>query len=103
MTCRHSCRSTRRVRIVDGFLHDEAGRPLPDGVQRLQTPADAGWIERSLHWPTGGGTERFVALNAAFAGDPLLLDVTATSARCRFCISPACRRAMPRLRIRASG
>jgi len=63
----------RRVLIVDGFLHDEASRPWPDGVQRLQTPADAGWIERSLHWPTGGGTERFVALNAAFASDPLLL------------------------------
>ena len=66
----------RRVLIVDGFLHDEAIRPWPDGVQRLQTPADAGWIERSLHWPSGGGTERFVALNAAFASDPLLLDVT---------------------------
>ena len=67
-----------RVLMLDGFVHDGADGPWPEGVRRLQATDDPAWAERSLHWPAGGGTERFVALNAAFASDPLLLDVQAT-------------------------
>jgi Fe-S cluster assembly protein SufD len=67
-----------RLLIVDGFAQPDV--TLPDGVHRLNGAADcATWLERGLHWPAGGGTERFAALNAAFAGDPVLLDVQATS------------------------
>jgi Fe-S cluster assembly protein SufD len=69
-----------RMLIVDGFVNEEAhGGPLA-GVRRLHDAADRNaWRERRPHWPSGGGTERFAALNAAFADDPVLLDVRATS------------------------
>jgi Fe-S cluster assembly protein SufD len=64
-----------RLLLVDGFA--QPGVAWPDGVQGLTGAGARVQLERS-DWPRGGGTERFAALNAAFAGDPVLLDVQAT-------------------------
>ncbi|MFO1407295.1 MAG: Fe-S cluster assembly protein SufD [Steroidobacteraceae bacterium] len=64
------------VRVVDGRL--AALGPLPHGL-RVRTLAEAvadGEAPASLlRVPVGGGTERFAALNAAFAPEPLVIDV----------------------------
>jgi Fe-S cluster assembly protein SufD len=66
-----------RLLIVDGQLVGELDSALPAGVRPLQAGTSVQWLDRSRAWPVGGGTERFAALNAAFALDPIVIDVEA--------------------------
>lgn len=69
-----------RVVIVDGHLRPELGTqgPPPAGLT-LRTLEAAGRdgepLGALLRVPTGGGTERFAALNAALCPDMLVIDI----------------------------
>jgi Fe-S cluster assembly protein SufD len=67
-----------RLLVVDGQIFGADAAAPPAGLRLLQAKSDpAQWLDRSRTWPAGGGTERFAALNAAFALDPILIDVDA--------------------------
>jgi len=75
-----------RLVLVNGHLREDLSRlaTLPEGlrVRTLAEPrADDAVAAHVLRWPSGGGTERFAALNAAMSADPLLIEVDA-GARC---------------------
>ena len=71
-----------RLVLVNGHLREDLANlaSLPKGV-RVRTLAeprtDDTVAATVLGWPTGGGTERFAALNAAMSADPLLIEVDA--------------------------
>lgn len=73
-----------RLVLVNGCLRGDLSSldALPAGV-RVTTPGaarDADAVAAAvLHWPQGGGTERFAALNAAMSPDPLLVEADARS------------------------
>ena len=71
-----------RVVLVNGHARDDLANltALPQGVQvrTLAEPrADDAVAAAVSRWPTGGGTERFAALNAAMSTDPLLIEIDA--------------------------
>jgi Fe-S cluster assembly protein SufD len=67
-----------RLLIVDGFAQPDLD--WPDGVRRVSNVGDReAVLGREAGSSAAGGMERFAALNAAFAGDPVQLDVRATS------------------------
>ncbi len=75
-----------RLVVVNGHLREDlsqlAGLPAGIAVRTLaRSHADDGIAATVLRWPTGGGTERFAALNAALSPDPILVDV-GPGARC---------------------
>jgi Fe-S cluster assembly protein SufD len=69
-----------RAVLVNGHLHQAASDlgGLPPGVRMSSLGAGSAGERAAAHWlrvPSGGGTERFAALNAALCADALLIEV----------------------------
>jgi len=97
-----------RIAFVDGYVRRDlttlatppAGVTLRSAAEVARAGDAAG---RSLRIPSGGGTERFGALNAALSEEPLLIDVDAEDAALHVvCIasSASLRMSHPRLQVR---
>jgi len=70
-----------RLVLVNGHWRDDLSQlaGLPAGIT-VRTPAQSrpdGLAATGLRWPSGGGTERFAALNAALSPDPIFVAVAA--------------------------
>jgi Fe-S cluster assembly protein SufD len=96
-----------QIVLVDGYRRDDlstaaakmTGVTLRSGAD-FARPADA---DRGMRVTTAGGTERFVALNAALSADPQLIDIEAKDASLHVvCVSSGSglRMSHPRLRLR---
>jgi Fe-S cluster assembly protein SufD len=74
--------AAHRAVLVNGYLHEAASSldGLPAGL-RLRSLGRHGAGADTAAWlrvPSGGGTERFAALNAALCGDALLIEAGRT-------------------------
>jgi len=71
-----------RLVLINGFLRADLSETdtLPAGIRISATPTDPDSDGRLLRVPSGGGTERFAALNAALCPEPLLIQVAANVA-----------------------
>jgi Fe-S cluster assembly protein SufD len=69
-----------RAVLVNGHLHPASSdlSGLPPGVRLTSLGGGSAGERAAAHWlrvPSGGGTERFAALNAALCGDAVLIEV----------------------------
>ncbi|HEX9771931.1 MAG TPA: Fe-S cluster assembly protein SufD [Steroidobacteraceae bacterium] len=72
-----------RAVLVNGYLHEASSdlAGLPQGMRLSSLGGGSAGERAATSWlriPSGGGTERFAALNAALCGDALLIEVDAS-------------------------